>query len=184
MEIPKTEYLTQRFQYISICDEDQAIFCDLYCNDVVMGKIMPKLTTEQAKSLFKDSLRDQQQHPHEFWCIKSITSGQSIGIQGFMANREQRKRGDAEFGILLKPEFYGNNVATESVTAMLFHGFQHLKLNSAHAYFNINNAAILKIARKLGFTITVDDNQPDKMCCSISKAAFLSFNKDSKFVSK
>ncbi|WP_353368516.1 GNAT family N-acetyltransferase [Aliiglaciecola sp. NS0011-25] len=184
MEILKTQYQSKRFRFKTLINEDLDLFCELYCNDIVMGKIMPKLTRQQAKSLFLGILKKQQQCANEFWRIECIVSGQSIGIQGFMTDKSQRKHNDAEFGILLSPEFYGKNIATESVTAMLFYGFRHLGLMSAHAYYNADNIAIQKIAHKLNFKIEADNNQANKMRCSISKDDFLKSNEDTNLVIK
>ncbi|GAB2682621.1 hypothetical protein GCM10027170_11220 [Aliiglaciecola aliphaticivorans] len=137
---------------------------------------MPKLERKQASSLFSNILNKQQKSLNVYWRIECVHSEKAVGIQGFMSNIEQQKRNDAEFGILIRPDFYGNHVATESVTAMLFHGFTYLNLATAHAFFDADNIAIQKIAEKLNFEITSDNQQTNKMRCCISQKTFLSHN--------
>ncbi|GAC14911.1 GNAT family N-acetyltransferase [Aliiglaciecola lipolytica] len=177
-----TEYHSERFNFVTLCEFDLNLIYELYCSDLVMEKVMPKLNHTQAKNLLFDILKQQQTRPCEFWRIECACSGETMGIQGFMASKKQRNQKCAEFGILLRPEAFGKKVATESVTAMLNYGFRTLKLESVHAFYQADNIASGKIVEKLHFSIEPVSRQPKQRRCEITRTDFFNHNKDFQFV--
>ncbi|WJG07812.1 GNAT family N-acetyltransferase [Aliiglaciecola sp. LCG003] len=173
MSSVQQDYQSRRLKFIALNPTMQQHFTALYRNEIVMSKIMPCLSTDQAAKLFERLYRHK---PITFWGIYLQSDLSFLGVQGFLPETKGLPESNREFGILLDPAAFGKGIAFESVSRMLAFGFQRMSLTKAYAYFDRHNIAIEKIAKRLNFKVNTSPRSPIECYCSISSADFLAYN--------
>lgn len=86
------------------------------------------------------------------WAVIEKTSGNFMGWSGIKLEKLQ-VNGFTEYvdvGYRLKPEYWGQGVATETATEALRYAFQTLHLPEVHGAANIENLASNRVLAKIG----------------------------------
>ena len=86
-----------------------------------------------------------------------------IGRCGLYASvqGDERISGEAVLGYYLRPEFWGQGLATEAARAFVGFGFEELKLNRIVSTVQEGNERSLHILKKLGFVV-IDYEQGER----------------------
>jgi [ribosomal protein S5]-alanine N-acetyltransferase len=90
-----------------------------------------------------------QEHAGVRWAISHRADGQLIGTGGFWRLIKSHYR--AEIGYELAPEWWGQGVMTEALSAMLDFGFTRMGLHSVEAQIHPANSGSRRVLEKLGF---------------------------------
>lgn len=83
------------------------------------------------------------------WGISLTDDPRLIGTIGFWRLMKEHYR--AEIGYLLHPDFWGQGLVSEAMTAVMNYGFEVMKLHSVEANVNPDNKASVRILQKAGF---------------------------------
>jgi RimJ/RimL family protein N-acetyltransferase len=103
-----------------------------------------------AKTLdwFDKAVRDETRQD---FVIETL-AGKSIGFMGLV--NINHRHGTAEcYGIIGQKQYWGKGIGTESHSLLIQYAFEALGLNKIWASVNMENTAILKVTRKLGFRV-------------------------------
>lgn len=83
------------------------------------------------------------------WGISLHDDPRLLGTIGFWRLMKEHYR--AEIGYLLHPDFWGQGLVSEALTATLNYGFDVMKLHSVEANVNPDNKASVRALEKAGF---------------------------------
>jgi ribosomal-protein-alanine N-acetyltransferase len=83
------------------------------------------------------------------WGMSLPDDPQLIGTIGFWRLEKQHYR--AEIGYLLHPDFWGQGLVSEAISAVMNYGFDVMKLHSVEANVNPANQASVRVLQKAGF---------------------------------
>ena len=83
------------------------------------------------------------------WAIEPRAGGQFIGSCGFWRLIPEHHR--AEIGYELAPEWWGQGVMTEVLSAIVAYGFGTMRLHSAEAQIHPDNTGSRRVLEKVGF---------------------------------
>ncbi len=85
------------------------------------------------------------------WGVTLTDSGKMIGTCGYTSF--DFEHGRVEIGYVLNPDFWGQGIATEAVSALTEFAFKELNANRVEIHFIEGNNASLKVAEKCGMTL-------------------------------
>ncbi len=85
------------------------------------------------------------------WAVTLTDSGKMIGTCGFTSF--DFEHGRVEVGYVLNPNFWGQGIATEAVSAVTEFAFNELNANRVEMHFIEGNNASLRVAEKCGMTL-------------------------------
>ncbi|KOP84162.1 GNAT family N-acetyltransferase [Cytobacillus solani] len=83
------------------------------------------------------------------WAITLKDNDQLIGTCGFHAIEEEHYK--AEIGYELHPNFWGQGIMTEVITAVIHYGFNNMLLNRIEAFYDPRNGSSGRVLEKNGF---------------------------------
>lgn len=83
------------------------------------------------------------------WGISLADDPLLIGTIGFWRLMKEHYR--AEIGYLLHPDYWGQGLVSEAMTAVMNYGFDVMKLHSVEANVNPVNRASVRVLQKAGF---------------------------------
>ena len=84
------------------------------------------------------------------WALTITESGKMIGTCGFTSFDFEHDR--VEVGYVINPDFWGQGIATEAVSAVIEFAFEELDANRVEAHFIEGNNASLRVMEKCGMT--------------------------------
>lgn len=120
-------------------------------NDPKVNKTLvlnEKLQLDKSLEWFDKAVRDDSRRDF----IIETKDGEPIGVTGLL--EIDRVHGTAEcFCVIGQKKFWGKGIGTEVHSLLLQLAFDELNLHKIWAVVYTNNAAVLKIVEKLGFSI-------------------------------
>jgi len=119
--------------------------------EIVDGQESPgpkdmKEARQQLKFYFTDNFEDDTGIR---WGITLKSSGRLIGSAGFY--KWNKRTAQVETGYDLDPEFWGQGIMNEAMTAIIRYAFGVMKVNRIEALVSPRNKASLRLVRRLGF---------------------------------
>ena len=137
---------------------DRAFYIALNTCPEVMKYHSKPLTAVQAEKYFEMSLHQMAEPNRRYWCfvISCRQTGQSLGLVYLV--KQTLSDSEASFGIVLSAGSQGKNIGFRVTAAIIDYGQQSLKLQNILLSHHINNAAMAKIAAKLGFKPTKSES--------------------------
>jgi ribosomal-protein-alanine N-acetyltransferase len=102
-------------------------------------------------------LAHQAEHGFSKWMVIERASGLPVGDSGLLlldATGEVNAAGEVDLGFRLARPFWGRGYATEVATAWVAMAFGELRLPRLTAFCHPDNAASLRVLRKLGMRST------------------------------
>lgn len=142
---------TQRLHVRPMCEGDQALFCDLYCDPQSMRLIGTPLSREAASRLFRQILGMQQAQPMR--CLSLVIEapppGLAIGLVGCPGFDPCAER--VEIGLMLRRLAHGNGYPREVLVAFVRRLFTVLPLGEVWAQYPAANKAADRAVRNIGF---------------------------------
>ena len=138
---------TARLQLRPLAGQDEALYCLLYTDPLVMRFIAPALSQEVARRSFGVALRQQARHPQR-WILTERSSGNDVGMVALVGE------GDGpEIGVMVLVERHGLGYGYESMTALVEHAFAAGKLTSIAARQSVvDNPTVVRMMLALGFS--------------------------------
>ncbi|HLY26452.1 MAG TPA: GNAT family N-acetyltransferase [Aggregatilineales bacterium] len=109
----------------------------------------PMASQAEALARIEDYHKTFQRQEGIPWGISHRASGKLIGTCVFWHLVPEHDR--AEVGYSLSPDYWGQGLATEVVSAELSYGFMQMGLHSVEAQIDPNNQASRRVLEKLGF---------------------------------
>jgi RimJ/RimL family protein N-acetyltransferase len=147
--------------------EDEALYCALYTDPVVMRQIGAPLSSQSARDAFSRVVRQMQADPprSRYWAVtrrgKDCSDGDPLGFIALIPDRD--REASAEIGILLRPEARGLGVGGEAVAALVDHVFSTTDITQLWTRHAAAHAGAAGIMRQLGFDpMPADPANPDR----------------------
>lgn len=100
----------------------------------------------------------QEEHGFQYWPVFRLEDGVHVGCCGLRPYRPDE--GVLEFGVHLRPAFWGQGLAHEAGVAVRDHAFGKIGARALFAGHHPENAASGAMLRKLGFRYTHDEFYP------------------------
>ncbi|HSX58999.1 MAG TPA: GNAT family N-acetyltransferase, partial [Tahibacter sp.] len=143
---------TQRLLLRPLGDGDETFYCDIYGDAEILRHVGPPLTPERARRSFVAALRHTRaQAPREmFGVLARRGDGARFGLCGLRAIDLAARR--AEAGILLAAPARGLGLAAEALGGLVARAFATLPLEEIYLDYAPQNAAMARLAHRVGFT--------------------------------
>ena len=107
--------------------------------------------SEQQTYDFLSYVSDEYRRGNYFdWAVTLTESGKMVGTCGYTSFDFEHDR--VEIGYVINPDFWGQGIATEAVSALTEFAFKELNANRAEIHFIEGNNASLRVAEKCGMT--------------------------------
>jgi len=148
---------TQRLHLRPMDDGDEALYCRLYTDPVLMRHIAAPMSAERAHRSFHTVLK-QQGGSRMIWIITEHGGEAACGILGVFPDNDA-----AEVGVMLVPQAQARGFAAEviaSIAGTLFRTSRVVRLWTRHATPNAPAGALM---RNLGFEPCARDRLPPGM---------------------
>lgn len=128
----------------------EAIFAILSQEDVTRYyNLSPLTTVDQARAIIERRAAAFARRERIRWAIARREDDYVIGSCGFVHWNWESSR--AEIGYELAPEWQGQGLMREALSAMLAFGFGKMQLNRIEAFVVPENELSLRLLRRLGF---------------------------------
>lgn len=129
---------------------DWPLFQRLHTEPDIISLCFDAPDQQQLKDKFASRLPNWTPNSKHWLClvIKDALTKQPIGITGFVL-----QQGVAEVGYLLLPEFYGKQLGTETLKAIVHWAHDQHQLSQFSAIVTEGNIASERVLEKCGFTL-------------------------------
>jgi RimJ/RimL family protein N-acetyltransferase len=148
---------TARLTFRCWTEKDEAVATSFWGNPRVTAMIDSRARLDAnaiLERLLRD-LRNQRDHGMQYWPIFLRETGEHVGCCGLRPRDSARRV--LELGFALRPEFWGQGLATESSRAVVEYAFGTLGATALFAGHHPDNAASRRTLQKLGFRYTHDE---------------------------
>jgi [ribosomal protein S5]-alanine N-acetyltransferase len=112
------------------------------------------LTPEEIRARLTTEIEQKKEHGVQYWPFFLLESGQHVGCCGLRTYRPEQNI--YEFGIHLRPDFWGKGLATEAALTVIRYAFDKLNADALFAGHHPDNVASRQLLSKLGFVYTHD----------------------------
>ncbi|MGB6048652.1 MAG: GNAT family N-acetyltransferase, partial [Flavobacteriales bacterium] len=147
--IPKLS--TPRLILRELVDEDAPALFELRSNPAVM-RFIPKplnTSTDESRLMVREFRQASQRSEAIMWGITVKGSKQVMGYIGFWRIIKEHHR--AEIGYALHPDLWGQGLMSESLSAVMDHGFRKMRLHSVEAAVTPDNLSSIHVLERNGF---------------------------------
>ena len=147
---------TARLTIRLLSDADEALYCGLYMDPVVMRFIGPPLSRERAARSFRKALElsHQPTFGRRIHVLIERATRQAIGISG--SHLADAQHGRAEVGTLLRTASHAQRFAMEYSTALITSAFRRPQVREIWAHAPKDHGASEHLLIKLGFSRGVE----------------------------
>jgi RimJ/RimL family protein N-acetyltransferase len=144
------EFASARLLLRSISENDEGLYCDLFCDPETMRHIGPAWTRAAAVRAFRRVIKATRREPPRavFLTLTPKRAQRPIGLCS-LQNFEHDRR-TAELGLMIVPSGRAHGVATEALIAVIAHAFATLPLDEVWVRFAVDHAAARGAARGAG----------------------------------
>ena len=142
-----TELATPRLRLRSLGPDDEAFYCRLYTDPVLMRYVGTALSQETAERSFRSDCRTETEARRRWvWVMSERISGADLGLLGLTGTGEA-----AEIGALIVADRQNEGFAAEAIAALVDHAFGALELPMLATRHASANGSAGGLMRKLGF---------------------------------
>lgn len=133
-----------------IKESDWPLFQRLHSDPEIIALCFNAPDEQQLKEKFASRLPDWGPDKEHWLClvIRNALTAQPLGITGFAL-----RHGIAEVGYLLLPEFYGRQLGTETLQAVIHWAHKQHQISQYSATVTEGNIASERVLEKCGFTL-------------------------------
>jgi [ribosomal protein S5]-alanine N-acetyltransferase len=155
---------TARLTFRCWTEEDVALAATLWGDPRVMAMINSQgsLDIAATRERVQRDLQNLREHGVQFWPMFLRTTGELVGACGLRPRDPPRKV--LELGYALRPEFWGQGLASESARAVIEYAFSALGASALFAGHHPDNAASRRTLEKLGFRFTHEEHYAPTNC--------------------
>ncbi|HEV8692574.1 MAG TPA: GNAT family N-acetyltransferase [Lysobacter sp.] len=150
---------TARLRLRPLDATDEAFYCQLYADPVVMRHIGAPISSEAARRSLLAACRQAAHYPphRRTWVMTEVATNVDIGLLALVNDRHAPT---AEIGALLLDDQQNRGYATEAINTLVAYAFHELGLAAVYTRHTGDNALAAGLMRKLGF-IPVDPDPQD-----------------------
>ena len=112
-----------------------------------------RFRTEEIMDRLRTEMRNELEYQVQYWPVFESGTGDLTGCCGL----RPRDTDEYEFGIHLRPEYWGQGYGTEAAEAVIQYAFTVLKAKKLFAGHNPNNEKSRKLLHRLGFIYVGDE---------------------------
>ena len=116
----------------------------------------PYRTLSETAQRIREYRQQYGRHGFGKWAAVERATGVLIGDAGLVL---AEKTGEIHVGYRFARSHWGKGLATEAAKAWVDHGFEQLNLDRVAAFIHPENAASIRVAEKLGFTLCRHDRE-------------------------
>lgn len=151
-ESPQLEIETNSLKLRPLCEDDEALYCDLYCDTETMRYIGPPMSRDRAARSFRTALRLTRRQPIEqlFFTILEKATQQSIGICGVQHFDARRNR--IEAGIMIAAAWRARGFAKEGLSALVTQAFALFPIEEVRVQIAADHAVVERLVISVGFS--------------------------------
>ncbi len=133
--------------------EDEAFYCACYTDPVLMQHIGEPLSDEAALRSFAAALKITTTTPARryTWVMQEKKSNACVGLLALIADKNKPVSGNAELGNIMLTEFQNQGFTVEALSQLVDIVFSTAPLSSVFANHKIQNSAVNRVMKKLGF---------------------------------
>ena len=142
---------SQRLHFRPLDEGDEALYCHLYTDPVLMRHIAAPLSVEAAQRCFHKAcaLATQQDPSMQLWVITERGSSAGLGLLARVRHADATNV--AELGTMLVAEGQGRGYAAEALGALIRRLFALAEIRMLWTAHAAGNAAAVGLMRRLGF---------------------------------
>jgi RimJ/RimL family protein N-acetyltransferase len=147
---------TPRLSLRPLCDEDEALYCSLYCDPDTMRFVGPIWSAQRAARSFRKSLDAADKDPPDYLILTLFerATKRSIGICGIPQFDTSRTR--AEVGILLVSAAREQGFAREGLRALIKQTFQAFPVEAIWVECARGFSLVERMVSSIGFRLCAD----------------------------
>jgi [ribosomal protein S5]-alanine N-acetyltransferase len=146
---------SERLGFRCWSEDDLPLALALWGDSQVSRLITGPFTPEMIRARLTAEIEFTNQHGIQYWPIFLLKDGRFVGCTGLRPYHPEQKI--YELGYHLRPEFWGQGLATEAAHAATRYAFEKLHASALFAGHHPDNAASRHILTKLGFVYTHDE---------------------------
>ena len=149
---------TPRLVLRAIEPGDEAFFCRLYTDALTMRYIGPPLSAAQAARGFRGALRAMRRDPPERWFLAidvkpdCHAGAATVGLCSIQHIDPHRR--NAEAGIIIRPEAWGQGYAKEGLAALVTQAFRTALVDEIWVRISAEHAVVERLVVSIGFSRT------------------------------
>lgn len=151
MKVIETERLRMRPWTTS--DADVAAWVALHADERV-HEFVGEYTAERALDRLGQIERSWSERGHGLFAFEDLVTGELLGRGGL---QHWQQFDEIEAAWTLRAEFWGHGYAAEAARAFLEWGWTILEVDYVTAMIHLGNAASMRLAERLGFTVRRQD---------------------------
>jgi ribosomal-protein-alanine N-acetyltransferase len=136
-------------------DQDLPLAIELWGDPEVTALIGGPFTPEIVRARLAKEIRQMQEHGLQYWPVFLLDGKQHIGCAGLRPYRVEERV--YEFGVHLRPAFWGRGLAKEAARTVIDYGFGTLNAEALFAGHHPSNEASRRLLLNLGFVRTHEE---------------------------
>ena len=155
------ELIGERLVLRSIREDDEELYCKLFCDAGTMHYIGPPWTRTDAAHAFRGVLEATRRTPPRalFLTLIPQETQQPIGLCTLQNVDPVRRQ--TELGIMVVPTARVQGLATEAMIAVIAHAFAALPVDEVWVRFAVDHAACERLALRTGLIRHADASPQD-----------------------
>jgi [ribosomal protein S5]-alanine N-acetyltransferase len=146
---------TPRLGFRPWTQDDLRLAMNLWGDSRVTAWIGGPFGADQVKARLLAEISQMDQVGVQYWPVFVLEGDQHVGCAGLRPYRAEKRI--FEFGVHLRPEFWGRGLADEASRAVIDYAFNVFRAQSLFAGHHPQNEASKRLLLKLGFVYTHDE---------------------------
>jgi len=139
-------------------EDDLRLALDLWADPQVTALIGGPFTPERVRARLEQEIRQMHEHGVQYWPIFLLEKEEHVGCAGLRPYRTEERV--YEFGVHIKPAFWGKGLANEAGLAAIEYAFNTLNAEALFAGHHPANQSSRRLLQKLGFVHTHEELYP------------------------
>lgn len=158
--------------------EDKSFYCTCYTDPVLMQHIGKPLSHEAASRSFSVALKIATEIPirRYTWVMQEKQSNASIGLLALIVGKTKAEPFNAELGNIMLTAFQNQGFTVEALSQLVDLVFSTTRLNGLLANHEIQNSAVNRVMKKLGFSNDMSISpEISERCWILSRSCWQTF---------
>lgn len=146
--------------------EDEAFYCACYTDPVLMQHIGEPLTHDAALRSFAVALKIATEIPirRYTWVMQEKQLNASIGLLALIVGKTNTEPSNAELGNIMLTEFQNQGFTVEALSQLVDIVFSTTPLTGVFADHRVQNSAVNRVMKKLGFLRDMNVSEEISKC--------------------
>lgn len=141
--------------------EDESFYCTCYTDPLLMRHIGEPLAKEAALRSFRAALNTSSEIPlrRRIWVMQEKESGACTGLLALIVDNRKSDHRNAELGNITLTKFQNRGLTVEALGELVDIVFRSTGLTGVFANYKIQNSAVNRVMKKLGFSHDVSSTE-------------------------